>query len=84
MSLIGYITPLFFSLIIIQLTFLFLIHLFNKVRLLGRMNLPTNFYLSFITVFLNKFLDNKPKGFLTDDSDDSDDIDCDPDVDTLY
>jgi len=29
------------------------------------------------TVFLKKFLDNKPKGFLIDDSDD---IDCDLDM----
>ncbi|XP_048227294.1 protein Ycf2-like [Ricinus communis] len=45
--------------------------------------LATNFYLPFITVFLNKFLDNKPKGFLIDDSDDidvSDDIDRDFDT----
>ncbi|KAF1876935.1 hypothetical protein Lal_00033860 [Lupinus albus] len=40
----------------------------------------TNSYLPFIIVFLNKFLDNKPKGFLIDDSDDSDDIDRDPDT----
>nr|YP_010994058.1 hypothetical protein Ycf2 [Vuralia turcica]YP_010994075.1 hypothetical protein Ycf2 [Vuralia turcica]WOZ11503.1 hypothetical protein Ycf2 [Vuralia turcica]WOZ11520.1 hypothetical protein Ycf2 [Vuralia turcica] len=39
--------------------------------------LATNSYLPFITVFLNKFLDNKPKGFLIDDSDDSDDSDSD-------
>ncbi|PRQ49124.1 putative ATPase, AAA-type, core, P-loop containing nucleoside triphosphate hydrolase [Rosa chinensis] len=32
--------------------------------------LATNSYVPFITVFLNKFLDNKPKGFLVDDSDD--------------
>ncbi|KAF1870769.1 hypothetical protein Lal_00037383 [Lupinus albus] len=45
--------------------------------------LATNSYLPFITIFLNKFLDNKPKGFLIDDgddSDDSDDIDRDPDT----
>ncbi|KAF3669724.1 Protein Ycf2 [Capsicum annuum] len=37
----------------------------------------TNSYVPFITVFLNKFLYNKPKGFLLDeiDIDDSDDID---------
>ncbi|KAJ7941520.1 Protein Ycf2, partial [Quillaja saponaria] len=35
--------------------------------------LATNSYVPFITVFLNKFLDNKPKGFLIDDSDDSND-----------
>ena len=35
--------------------------------------LATNSYVPFITVFLNKFLDNKPKGFLVDDSDDIDD-----------
>ncbi|TXD33113.1 hypothetical protein FRC98_20820, partial [Lujinxingia vulgaris] len=35
--------------------------------------LATNSYVPFITVFLNKFLDNKPKGFLIDDSDDIDD-----------
>ncbi|EYU29384.1 hypothetical protein MIMGU_mgv11b014877mg, partial [Erythranthe guttata] len=29
--------------------------------------LATNSYVPFITVFLNKFLDNKPKGFLIDD-----------------
>ncbi|GFP90962.1 protein ycf2 [Phtheirospermum japonicum] len=39
--------------------------------------LATNSYVPFITVFLNKFLDNKPKSFLVDDIDidDSDDID---------
>ncbi|OWK25792.1 hypothetical protein AJ87_01125 [Rhizobium yanglingense] len=45
--------------------------------------LATNSYVPFITVFLNKFLDNKPKGFLIDDSgdiDDSDDIDRDLDT----
>nr|YP_010417271.1 Ycf2 [Viola tricolor]USF11826.1 Ycf2 [Viola tricolor] len=31
--------------------------------------LATNSYVPFITVFLNKFLDNKSKGFLIDDSD---------------
>nr|QJA16188.1 Ycf2 [Siraitia grosvenorii] len=55
--------------------------------------LATNSYLPFITVFLNKFLDNKPKGisYSDDDSDDiddsgdiddSDDIDRDLDIDT--
>ena len=34
--------------------------------------LATNFYLPFITVFLNKFPDNNPKGFLIDDSGDID------------
>ncbi|KAK9982476.1 hypothetical protein SO802_035327 [Lithocarpus litseifolius] len=34
--------------------------------------LAENSYVPFITVFLNKFLDNKPKGFLIDDSDDID------------
>ena len=45
--------------------------------------LAANSYVPFITVFLNKFLDNKPKGFLIDDSDDigdSDDIDRDLDT----
>nr|WIL99602.1 Ycf2 [Damnacanthus giganteus]WIL99617.1 Ycf2 [Damnacanthus giganteus] len=45
--------------------------------------LVTNSYVTFITVFLNKFLDNKPKGFLIDDIniDDSDDIDASDDID---
>nr|QIS91242.1 Ycf2 [Bertiera longithyrsa] len=45
--------------------------------------LATNSYVPFITVFLNKFLDNKPKGFLIDDIniDDSDDIDASDDID---
>nr|UEN67600.1 hypothetical protein RF2 [Sophora davidii]UEN67619.1 hypothetical protein RF2 [Sophora davidii] len=43
--------------------------------------LATNSYLPFITVFLNKFLDNKPKGFLIDDIDDSDDSDDSDDID---
>nr|YP_010575694.1 Ycf2 protein [Xylanche himalaica]YP_010575702.1 Ycf2 protein [Xylanche himalaica]UZN42927.1 Ycf2 protein [Xylanche himalaica]UZN42935.1 Ycf2 protein [Xylanche himalaica] len=46
--------------------------------------LATNSYVPFITVFLNKFLDNKPKGFLVDDSDnidDSDDIDDSDNID---
>uniref|UniRef100_A0AAU6NDE4 Protein Ycf2 n=1 Tax=Ivesia arizonica var. saxosa TaxID=670305 RepID=A0AAU6NDE4_9ROSA len=45
--------------------------------------LATNSYVPFITVFLNKFLDNKPKSFLVDDSDyidDSDDIGRDLDT----
>nr|YP_010118405.1 Ycf2 [Pilea plataniflora]YP_010118424.1 Ycf2 [Pilea plataniflora]QQY86017.1 Ycf2 [Pilea plataniflora]QQY86040.1 Ycf2 [Pilea plataniflora] len=33
--------------------------------------LATNSYVPFITVFLNKFLDNKPKDFIIDDSDDT-------------
>ncbi|TYH84320.1 hypothetical protein ES332_D02G190000v1 [Gossypium tomentosum] len=50
--------------------------------------LATNSYVPFIIVFLNKFLDNKLKGFLIDDIDivDSDDIDAsdaiDHDLDT--
>ena len=45
--------------------------------------LATNSYVPFIMVFLNKFLDNKPKGFLFDDIniDDSDDIDASDDID---
>nr|YP_010460379.1 Ycf2 protein [Citrus indica]YP_010460397.1 Ycf2 protein [Citrus indica]UUC05669.1 Ycf2 protein [Citrus indica]UUC05687.1 Ycf2 protein [Citrus indica] len=44
--------------------------------------LAANSYVPFITVFLNKFLDNKPKGFLIDDiDDDSDDIDASDDID---
>nr|YP_009306513.1 Ycf2 [Helwingia himalaica]YP_009306538.1 Ycf2 [Helwingia himalaica]AOP19430.1 Ycf2 [Helwingia himalaica]AOP19455.1 Ycf2 [Helwingia himalaica] len=45
--------------------------------------LATNSYVPFITVFLNKFLDNKPKGFLIDDIDidDSDDIDASDNID---
>lgn len=45
--------------------------------------LATNSYVPFITVFLNKFLDNKPNGFLIDDIniDDSDDIDASDDID---
>nr|WOC90959.1 hypothetical chloroplast RF21 [Utricularia arenaria]WOC90978.1 hypothetical chloroplast RF21 [Utricularia arenaria] len=44
--------------------------------------LATNSYVPFITVFLNKFLDNKPK-FLIDeiDIDDSDDIDASDNID---
>ncbi|MBA0797663.1 hypothetical protein Gohar_008336, partial [Gossypium harknessii] len=51
-------------------------------------NLATNSYVPFITIFLNKFLNNKLKGFLIDDIDidDSDDIDdsgtIDSDLDT--
>uniref|UniRef100_A0AAU6N1N9 Protein Ycf2 n=1 Tax=Potentilla coriandrifolia var. dumosa TaxID=1732549 RepID=A0AAU6N1N9_9ROSA len=45
--------------------------------------LATNSYVPFITVFLNKFLDNKPKSFLVDDSDDIDDSeDIGRDLDT--
>ncbi|KAG4162170.1 hypothetical protein ERO13_D01G101865v2, partial [Gossypium hirsutum] len=45
--------------------------------------LATNSYVPFITVFLNKFLDNKLKGFLIDDIDidDSDDIDASDNID---
>nr|YP_010176083.1 Ycf2 [Pseuderanthemum haikangense]YP_010176100.1 Ycf2 [Pseuderanthemum haikangense]QSQ71218.1 Ycf2 [Pseuderanthemum haikangense]QSQ71235.1 Ycf2 [Pseuderanthemum haikangense] len=46
--------------------------------------LATNSYVPFITVFLNKFLDNKPKGFLIDDIDiviDDIDIDASDDID---
>nr|YP_009234684.1 Ycf2 [Meliosma aff. cuneifolia Moore 333]YP_009234701.1 Ycf2 [Meliosma aff. cuneifolia Moore 333]ADD30885.1 putative RF2 protein [Meliosma aff. cuneifolia Moore 333]AEK71639.1 hypothetical chloroplast RF2 [Meliosma aff. cuneifolia Moore 333]AMD08402.1 Ycf2 [Meliosma aff. cuneifolia Moore 333]AMD08419.1 Ycf2 [Meliosma aff. cuneifolia Moore 333] len=39
--------------------------------------LATNSYVPFITVFPNKFLDDKPKGYPIDDIDDSDDIDID-------
>ncbi|KAK3183491.1 hypothetical protein Dsin_030777 [Dipteronia sinensis] len=41
-------------------------------------SLVTNSYVPFITIFLTKFLDIKPKGFLIDDIDidDSDDIDA--------
>ncbi|MBA0870113.1 hypothetical protein Goshw_007969, partial [Gossypium schwendimanii] len=43
----------------------------------------TNSYVSFITVFLNKFLDNKLKSFLIDDIniDASDDIDASDAID---
>nr|YP_009241790.1 hypothetical chloroplast RF21 [Tofieldia thibetica]YP_009241807.1 hypothetical chloroplast RF21 [Tofieldia thibetica]AMQ13365.1 hypothetical chloroplast RF21 [Tofieldia thibetica]AMQ13382.1 hypothetical chloroplast RF21 [Tofieldia thibetica] len=50
--------------------------------------LATNSYVPFITVFPNKFLDDKPKGYLIDDIDDSNDIhiddsdDIDDDLDT--
>jgi hypothetical protein len=46
--------------------------------------LATNSYIPFIIVFLNKFLDNKPKCFLIDDRDDiddSDDIDVHDNID---
>nr|WIW75659.1 hypothetical protein RF2 [Hygrophila sp.] len=45
--------------------------------------LATNSYVPFITVFLNKFLDNKPKGFLIEDIgiDASGDIDASDDID---
>jgi hypothetical protein len=46
--------------------------------------LAANSYVPFIRVFLNKFLDNKPKGFLIDDSDDIDDIDDIDDSDNSY
>ncbi|KAK3022411.1 hypothetical protein RJ639_045182 [Escallonia herrerae] len=42
------------------------------IRIILFLKLETNSYVPFITVFLNKFLDNKPKGFLIDDSDDND------------
>nr|YP_009319772.1 Ycf2 [Salpinga maranonensis]YP_009319790.1 Ycf2 [Salpinga maranonensis]APA18818.1 Ycf2 [Salpinga maranonensis]APA18819.1 Ycf2 [Salpinga maranonensis] len=44
--------------------------------------LAANSYVPFITVFLNKFLDNKPKGFLIDDIDIEDSDDIDRDLDT--
>ena len=45
----------------------------------------TNSYVPFITVFLNNFLDNKPKGFIFDDIDidDSADIDASDYIDAL-
>nr|YP_009942888.1 hypothetical chloroplast RF2 [Pseudowintera colorata]YP_009942905.1 hypothetical chloroplast RF2 [Pseudowintera colorata]QOD40395.1 hypothetical chloroplast RF2 [Pseudowintera colorata]QOD40412.1 hypothetical chloroplast RF2 [Pseudowintera colorata] len=56
-------------------------------------SLATNSYVPFITVFSNKFLDDKPKGYLIDDIDiddsnyinidDSDDIDDDLDTELL-
>nr|YP_009679646.1 Ycf2 [Trichopus zeylanicus subsp. travancoricus]YP_009679664.1 Ycf2 [Trichopus zeylanicus subsp. travancoricus]QDP69961.1 Ycf2 [Trichopus zeylanicus subsp. travancoricus]QDP69979.1 Ycf2 [Trichopus zeylanicus subsp. travancoricus] len=47
--------------------------------------LATNSYVRFITVFPNKFLDDKPKGYLIDDIDidDSDDIDDNLDTELL-
>nr|YP_009767955.1 Ycf2 [Pterogyne nitens]YP_009767972.1 Ycf2 [Pterogyne nitens]QIS98573.1 Ycf2 [Pterogyne nitens]QIS98590.1 Ycf2 [Pterogyne nitens] len=45
--------------------------------------LATNSYVPFITVFLNKLLDNKPKDSLIDDIDDSDDIDDIDDSDDI-
>uniref|UniRef100_UPI0030C687CA AAA family ATPase n=1 Tax=Bradyrhizobium sp. TM233 TaxID=2599801 RepID=UPI0030C687CA len=45
--------------------------------------LAANSYVPFIRVFLNKILDNKPKGFLIDDSDDIDDIDDSHDSDDI-
>ncbi|KAK9190775.1 hypothetical protein WN943_019385 [Citrus x changshan-huyou] len=49
--------------------------------------ITANFYVPFFTVFLNKFLDNKPKSFFINDIDDdsdnidgSEDIDCDLDT----
>ncbi|KAK8949581.1 Protein ycf2 [Platanthera zijinensis] len=45
--------------------------------------LATNSYVPFITVFPNKFLDDKPKGYPIDDSDDSDDTNID-DSDDIY
>ncbi|KAK3222724.1 hypothetical protein Dsin_009749 [Dipteronia sinensis] len=46
-------------------------------------HLAKNSYVPFITVFLNNFLDTKPKGFLIHDIDidDSDDIDASDDID---
>ena len=44
--------------------------------------LATNSYLPFITVFLNKFLDKKPKGFLLDEID-IDDSDLDTELELL-
>ncbi|KAL5555600.1 hypothetical protein UlMin_037836 [Ulmus minor] len=44
--------------------------------------LAINSYVPFITVFLNKFLDNKPKSFLINDSDDID-LDLDTEVELL-
>ncbi|PWA76044.1 hypothetical protein CTI12_AA236460 (chloroplast) [Artemisia annua] len=42
--------------------------------------LAKNSYLPFITVFLNKFLDNKSQGFDDNDIDDIDDIDASDDI----
>ncbi|KAL8471335.1 hypothetical protein ACS0TY_028843 [Phlomoides rotata] len=44
--------------------------------------LATNSYVPFITVFLIKFMDNKPKGFLFDDIDINASDDIDRDLDT--
>ena len=54
--------------------------------MLVRENLKINFYVFFIIVFLNKFLDNKLKGFFIDDIDidDSDDIDVSNDIDCEF
>ncbi|MBA0705757.1 hypothetical protein Golax_017918, partial [Gossypium laxum] len=48
--------------------------------------LVTNSYVPFITVFLNKFMHNKLKGFLIDDIDidDSDDIDASDVIDDRH
>nr|URF20081.1 hypothetical chloroplast RF21 [Goodyera velutina]URF20098.1 hypothetical chloroplast RF21 [Goodyera velutina] len=50
--------------------------------------LATNSYVPFITVFPNKFLDDKPKGYPIDDSDDIDDsedyLDIDTELLTMY
>nr|QKV48131.1 hypothetical protein RF2 [Risleya atropurpurea]QKV48136.1 hypothetical protein RF2 [Risleya atropurpurea] len=43
--------------------------------------LSTNSYVSFITVFSNKLLDDKPKGYPIDDIDSDDDLDLDIDMD---
>ncbi|GKB42368.1 ycf2 protein [Tanacetum coccineum] len=43
--------------------------------------LAKNSYIPFITVFLNKFLDNKSQGFDNIDIDDIDDIDASHDID---
>nr|YP_009749789.1 Ycf2 [Leucanthemum maximum]YP_009749808.1 Ycf2 [Leucanthemum maximum]YP_009775837.1 Ycf2 protein [Leucanthemum virgatum]YP_009775856.1 Ycf2 protein [Leucanthemum virgatum]QIJ46060.1 Ycf2 [Leucanthemum maximum]QIJ46081.1 Ycf2 [Leucanthemum maximum]QJA16063.1 Ycf2 protein [Leucanthemum virgatum]QJA16082.1 Ycf2 protein [Leucanthemum virgatum] len=45
--------------------------------------LAKNSYLPFITVFLNKFLDNKSQGFDDIDIDDIDDIDASDDIDDI-
>ncbi|XVE65898.1 hypothetical protein DITRI_Ditri08aG0036900 [Diplodiscus trichospermus] len=47
--------------------------------------LATNSYVPFIILFLNKFLDNKLKGFLINDIniDDSDDIDASDNIDSV-
>ncbi|GAY69098.1 hypothetical protein CUMW_269400 [Citrus unshiu] len=47
--------------------------------------LAANFYVPFFTVFLNKFLDNKPKSFFINDiDDDSDNIDASEDIDHVF